>query len=72
MPIGQEVPQVARQDAAQAAVAMLDRSDPICAVNKAWIDFGVASGVSRPLAGSGGPNFLQVCEGGWFQSDAPD
>jgi hypothetical protein len=70
--MGEEVLRVARQDPEHVVVAMVDRSGSICAVNQAWIDFGVASGVARPMAASVGTSVHQVCGGGWFRSGAPD
>jgi two-component system, LuxR family, sensor kinase FixL len=63
MPMLQDALTKARHGAWQVTVVMLDRSGTISSVNQAWIDFGIANGLSRADADSVGANFLQVWGG---------
>jgi signal transduction histidine kinase len=60
-PAGREIEALTVLDSLHQHVALLDQSGVIMAVNRAWIEFGVANGASPESARSIGANYLDIC-----------
>jgi signal transduction histidine kinase len=56
-----EVEALTALDSLHQHVALLDPTGKIMAVNRAWVDFGLANGASAEAAKSVGTNYLEVC-----------